>query len=47
VRERVEKVLEDVMNWFATSDFGGAACLLLIVAGTAAFVWSATAGRRR
>lgn len=41
--------MEKILGWFATSDFGGAACLLLIVAGTAALVTIATSswGRKK
>lgn len=38
--------LDNILDWFATNDFGGAACLLLMVAGTAAFVWLGTRGKR-
>ena len=40
-------MLDDILGWFATSDFGGAACLLLMVAGTAALLWAATYRRKR
>lgn len=36
-----------IADWFATSEFGGAVCLLLIVAGTAALVWAATPRRTK